>query len=162
MSMKIKLSEKDIIRFKRKFNIGNGCWKWTDKPVKNGYAQFGIGGKSYRANRISYSLFKGKIPKGKFVLHHCDNPICVNPKHLFIGTQKDNIRDCINKGRFTIGSKNGCSKLTENQVKEIRSLYGKYGHRGLIQRKLAKLFNVSRVLISDITRGKTWKHVKSS
>ena len=160
--LRSRISSKDIKRFFRKFKINDRCWNWTDKPVQDGYAQFGIGGKSFRANRISYFLANDFLPD-KFIMHTCDNRLCVNPSHLVSGTAKDNSHDCMRKGRHGIGSKNGASKLTEAQVSRMRRLYDKYRrHGGMIQRELAKKFGVSRVLVSDITRGKTWKHVTPS
>ena len=137
------------------------CWECQGVAGKDGYVSIWVGNNQVRAHRVAYSLFCGKIHHTKSVLHACDNKRCINPSHLFLGTQRDNVHDCMKKGRFTIGSRNGVSKLTEAQVSEMRSLYGKYGHGGMIQRELAKKYGVSRVLVSDITRGKTWKHVTS-
>ena len=157
--LRSRISNKDIVRFFTKFKIGDECWNWTDKPVQDGYAQFGIGGKSFRANRVSYFLANDVLPN-KFIMHTCDNRPCVNPLHLVPGTAKDNSHDCMKKDRHCRGSRNGISKLNEKQVRQMRRLYDKYRKRGgLVQRELAKQFGVSRVLVSDITRGKTWKHV---
>lgn len=154
------IKNKYINRFHQRYTINDKlCWIWNSVKSQCGYGQISVEGKAVRAHRFSYLIYHDKIPKGKFVLHVCDTPLCVNPNHLFLGTQKDNVQDCISKGRFTVGSRNGISKLTEKDVIKIRSLYGKYGHKGLVQRKIAKMFNVSRILISDITRRKTWKHV---
>lgn len=92
-----------FIRFRRKcrLNLETGCWTWVGGKNKDGYGSFGPGGRSQTelAHRWSYANFVGKIPDGLYVLHHCDSPSCVNPDHLFIGTQKDNVADCIAKGR---------------------------------------------------------------
>ena len=100
----------------------------------------------------------GKIPEGMFVCHHCDNPICVNPNHLFLGSAFDNIQDAINKGRMkrgseVCGSNHGCSKLTEQKVKDIRK-------DTRLHRVIAKEYGVVRRTISEIKQNKTWRHVK--
>ena len=91
------------------------------------------------------------------MLHHCDNPPCVNPEHLFLGTVKDNVADCIRKGRRGkhVGETVGTAKLTEYAVREIRVLAG-YGVR---QRELATQFGVHQVTVSNVVCGKTWRHV---
>jgi len=87
-------------RFLKKVKKSNdGCWLWTGGITIWGYGQFWLSGREYGAHRISYSMHRGKIPKGKFVLHSCDVRNCVNPSHLFIGTQKQNVHDAFNKGR---------------------------------------------------------------
>ena len=82
-----------------------GCWTWLGAKNNQGYGNFNVGGKFERAHRIAYCLSIGEVPAGLFVLHHCDNPSCVNPKHLFLGTQKDNMQDCLKKGRFPVGER---------------------------------------------------------
>ncbi len=87
-------------RFTSKFTKNNnGCWEWNAGCFSDGYGAFSYQRKTQKAHRISYLLFVGMIPKGKMVLHRCDNPPCVNPAHLFIGTAKDNAHDAIQKGR---------------------------------------------------------------
>lgn len=138
----------------------NDCWECKGVGDKDGYVKIRVGKSQERVHRVAYSLFRGRIPHAKYVLHSCDNRRCVNPQHLFLGTQWDNVHDCIRKNRFTIGSRNGVAKLTEKKVHQIRNLYDKYRKNGgFVQRELAKKFGVSRVLISDITRGKTWRHI---
>lgn len=112
----------------------------------------------HKAHRVSYEMKHGTIPKGMSVCHTCDTPPCVNPKHLFIGTQKDNIADAHSKGRLkngtSLGSLHGRSKLTEEQVgiilKDTRT-----------HRKIAEKYGVDRSTISFIKQRKTWKHVRS-
>jgi len=143
------------------------CWIWKAGKDKYGYGIFCCGGDNYRAHRVAYQLTQGEIPKGKCVLHHCDNPSCVNPSHLFVGTHADNVRDKVAKGRqargdtlrsnriFLKGGAVGTSKLNEEQVKEIRSLAA----MGLHRKKIAEKFNVHKDTIRDIIRRKIWKHI---
>lgn len=136
--------------------VESGCWEWTRTLNAYGYGQFSIAQKYFRASRISYERFNGKIPPGLFVLHKCDVRKCVNPDHLFLGTQKDNMRDMVAKGRANRvglkGSANPASKLNQNKVKIIRSLR----RDGWAQQKIADKFNVSQPVISSVLRGKTW------
>lgn len=96
-----------IDRFLAKVQVQpDGCWVWT-AALRDGYPYgvFCFDGKTYRAHRFSYLLYRGEIPEGQHVCHSCDNPTCVNPHHLFLGTQSDNIQDCLEKGRFNHGTR---------------------------------------------------------
>ena len=77
----------------------DACWPWTGRKFENGYGQFKLGSKCRKASRVSWELHNGPIPEGKYVLHRCDNPPCVNPTHLFLGTHKENMSDMVAKGR---------------------------------------------------------------
>jgi len=142
----------------------SGCWEWFAARTPNGYGVFNCGrikgkdGRKYSivASRVSYSLTFGDIPNGLSVCHICDNPSCVNPKHLFLGTQTENMKDMFLKGRNTRGERVPQSKLNSEQILEVRRLYAEGGLRQL---DIANLFNVSRTLISQITGGRTWKHI---
>ena len=137
-------------------NTENGCWQWIGAINTNGYCQFGINGKLILAHRYSYELNKGPIPEGMCILHSCDNRRCCNPNHLSIGTQAENIKDKVNKNRQAIGSMNGTSKLTEDQVLLIKNkLILGYKHVDL-----AKEFCVSDSAISKIKAGIIWTHVQ--
>jgi hypothetical protein len=103
-----------------------------------------------RAHRLAYQLFAAPIPRGLNVLHHCDNPACVRPAHLFLGTQADNMVDSARKGRLSRPS-----KLIAHQVREIRQLYAE----GMRQFRIAQRFAVSPDVIRDIIRKQTWRHL---
>lgn len=110
------------------------------------------------AHRISYAVFVSEIPAGMNVLHHCDNRSCINPSHLFIGTQADNVTDMIQKGRMVnptirCGESNPSSKLTLPQVEEIRSSYVK---RKVTLRQLGLKYGVSQAMVSMIVNGQRW------
>ena len=126
-------------KFKIKIKIDKltRCWNWIGN--KGRYGGIKVKGKQKLAHRYSWEIYNGLIPKGKLIMHKCDNTLCVNPKHLRIGTQKENIHDCIQKNRFIKGEKCHASKLTETKVKKIRELY-----RQKTQIELAKIFNVSQ------------------
>ncbi len=146
-------------RFWSKVNKTDTCWEWIGVKNKDGYGITEINRKTYRAHRASWEIHYGEIPKGMYVCHHCDNPPCINPNHLFLGTQKDNIHDMLKKERRPSrkGEKNYSAKLTESQVRNIRKLW-KAGN--LTQRKIAEVFNVHRTMIGLIVRNKNWKHMK--
>ena len=139
----------------------NGCWEWQGPLLPTGYAQIGIGSRhegKVRVHRAMFEIFKGPIPDELYVLHTCDNRCCVNPDHLFLGTAKDNTQDMLRKGRARgiRGSQNKSSKLTEENVLEIRSLLG----QGAYHKNLAEIYGVATSTISRIAQGKKWTHVK--
>ncbi len=151
------------------------CWEWQAATEKrNGYGKFGVGPNGWdRAHRVSWRLHHGGIPGGKFVLHTCDNSKCVNPRHLYLGTKKDNAQDRERRGRGnhatgerhgrythpgqTKGEKNGRSKLTEKQVAVL--LHG-YFKQGTSKAELARRYGVSDVTVGHIVSGKLWPHVE--
>lgn len=106
------------------------------------------------AHRAAYDILKGSVPANMCVCHTCDNPSCCNPDHLFLGTHADNRADQKAKGRTMVGSKHHGSKLTEADVKKIRSLHGQYPHT-----EIAKQYGVSDRTINVIVSRKRWKHV---
>lgn len=151
------------------------CWLWMG-GLRKGYARFWVDGKSVVASRFIYESLHGTLPPEIQVCHSCDNPRCVRPKHLFAGTQSDNIQDSVAKGRFLVGQRSrskstythgercGGAKLTEAQVREIKLLYDGNARRRdnlLSLRSLAKRYNVSKFAIQAIVRGQTWCHLDS-
>ena len=146
--------DKDSFHRNYLINEVTGCWEWSRHIEQKGYGVLIWKGKSQRAHRFSYKLHKGQIPEGLNVCHHCDNPKCVNPKHLFLGTAKDNSNDRDMKNRqakgFVIKK-----TLTEEQVLDIKAKL-KSGVQGL---QISQEFNVSPKTISHIKMGRTWKHV---
>lgn len=145
--------------FYSKFKKAEGCWEWTGAKKPSGYGNFFWEGKYWSAHRFSYTLHIGVIPDGDVVCHRCDNPGCVNPAHLFVGTQLKNITDMITKGRGGPATRKGAShlnaKLTDEQVQGIR----KQRRAGETLKSIAKDFGVSEATVSLITRGKTWTHL---
>lgn len=137
----------------------NACWIWKKGKDARGYGILRFRGRAYKAHRLAWILTHGEIDDDLFVCHHCDNPPCVNPGHMFIGTQSDNMRDMVSKGRHNPprGSTNPLSKLTEKQVFTIRWLYSE---NDLSQDRIAQMYQVSQVLISKVVRREIWRHVK--
>ena len=139
----------------------NGCWIWQGAVTSKGYGSIQIGdGKTESVHRLAYELWVGEIPEGLHVLHKCDTPKCINPDHLFAGTNQDNVTDKINKGRaFTgnhKGEKNENSKLTNGKISRIKKMIEKGNFN---QTEIGKMFDVSRQTICGINRGKRWKHL---
>lgn len=124
----------------------DGCWNWTGKTSAAGYGRIYFSGRSHYAHRVSFEVAFGSIGAGLVVCHTCDNPRCVNPAHLFVGTQRENIQDMARKGRCkpsgVFGDGHGMAKLTDKQVAEIRSLSATHSNP-----ELATKFGVSRSLI---------------
>lgn len=138
----------DRERFESSFEKqSNGCWVWTKGTGHFDYGMFWVGGKTIGAHRYSYILHKEPIPEGMFVCHTCDNPRCVNPDHLFLGTPKDNMGDKLAKGRgnHPRGEAHPLAKLSDADVDEARRLA-----ETMTKTAIAKRFGVSRSLISMI------------
>lgn len=138
----------------------DACWPWLGTKLPGGYGAVTFLGKRTTAHRIAYQLDRGEeIPDGIDGLHNCDNPPCCNPRHIFIGTQKDNIADMHEKGRAgdtrNFGENHGRAKLTDTQVEEIRLLYRAVGHT---QATLADMFNIGPSQISRIIQGLSRTH----
>jgi hypothetical protein len=145
-------------RFKAKVGakLPNGCIPWLGSTSSKGYGQIGRGGRgagNYIASRLAYELEYGVIPDKLFVLHTCDNPLCVNPEHLFLGNQKQNMQDMSRKRRSCIGEKNSQAKLVRAEVFLIRK-------SKLKLKILASRYGVSKATISNIRNGKVWRRIK--
>jgi len=148
-----------ITRFEAKINKTDGCWEWTASCAGAGYGQMKLPKqrKQEYSHRLAYMIYKGPIAEGQFVCHTCDNTKCCNPDHLFLGTQKENLRDMASKGRSTHGVTNPMAKLTEKDVVEIFACLA----AGMSQTKIAKAFGVHQSAISKINRGHRWLRVAS-
>lgn len=150
----------DLARFDAKVRRTDSCWEWTGAKRDNEYGSFKYRGKTRTASRVAWLFAHGEWPGDLCVCHTCDNPSCVRPDHLFLGTDKDNAEDRDAKGRQRngasygkcIGEGHGRAKLTQHQVDLIRS--GAFD--GLSQREIADQFGVSGSLISMIKSGKKW------
>lgn len=154
-----KLSEQTKTRFWSKVAITANpekCWTWQAAKKEKKYGTFSIGRSMFRAHRTAFFISFDIDPKELDVCHKCDNPICVNPSHLFLGTNAENMIDKIEKDRQPRGVKNYNSKLNDEKVLEIRKLWAtkKYS-----QTKIAKMFGVHRGSILQILNGRAWKHV---
>ena len=129
------------------------CWPWLgDKNYKD-YGEFYFQGKRYRTHRLAYQIFIGEIKPGSIVMHTCDNPCCVNPKHLTLGTNQDNIIDSVKKDRWHQ------AKLNTEAVKVIKWFLKYKPERGLAS-KLARVHGVGRSVISSIASGKVWSFIE--
>lgn len=177
--------EADKVRFWSKVDqSAEGCWLWQGTLLKQGYGCFKIAGKMYKAHRLAYAFAKEIIPPGLFVCHHCDNPPCVRPDHLFLGTTRDNALDAVRKGRLATGDRsgarthpermtrgdkhwshlhpelkrgerNGRTILSSQQVADIRS---RYALGGISQFTLAKEYKVAQTTISAVIQRKNWNY----
>lgn len=140
------------------FYSPDGCWYWTGsvRGWQRKYGSFKFNGIMKAAHRVSYIIYIGNIPLDMHVLHSCDNPKCVNPNHLFIGTHQDNMDDRKAKNReaITRGESNGRALLSEKQVLMIR-----YARRVIRHKDVAKIFKVSLPTIEKIFQKKLWKHI---
>ena len=160
-------TEDFIKRFCSKFKQGGQekCWEWEAVKRKNGYGQISHGRRSLLAHRVSYEIFVGDIPEGLHVRHKCDNPVCVNPHHLEVGTAADNARDRDERGRQVSlkGSEHGNAKLCEPEVFLIKKFLVRHppvrGKHGGPCGFLARWFGVSGGLISRIYNERKWTHI---
>ena len=155
----MNLTERQLRNFWAKVDVRgpDDCWEWTAFKDR-GYGVFGVFGVTggpQGAHRVSAHLAGMKI-EGLYVCHHCDNPCCVNPNHLFVGTNADNMRDKMQKGRGAKGESAGPAKLTADQVLEMRALYatGRWTQKGLADR-----YSVSPEQVCNIVNRKQWKHI---
>lgn len=154
-----------VHRFWPKVQVsGSDCWEWRGRRDRGGYGRFDIDRTtSIGAHRFAYMVSNGPIPEGLFVCHACDNPGCVNPAHLWVGTSGDNTRDAKVKGRLSeppdvrkYGVENAAARLTPKDVEEIRYTYAA---GGTTYEHLGSAYGVGQSTIYKIVRGLTWPHV---
>lgn len=162
---RMKISSRNIEIFRSKTLVSAGCWIWTGRKNDQGYGKLSIANRTEKAHRVSYVIHKGEIPSGLCVCHSCDNPSCVNPEHLWLGTQRENIYDCISKNRdnssgltahgckgMTCGEMHGHHKLTGKQVIEILAA-SKNGESNV---SISRRYPVGRQAIYKITKHLRW------
>jgi hypothetical protein len=149
-------------RFWEKVERTESCWLWKAARGRAGYGRLTKGGRSegwYIASRLAWELTYGPIPDGMHVLHNCpggDNPTCVNPAHLRLGTDTDNSHDMVAKDRHTRGERSASAKLTDATVLEIRQ---RWQAENVTQRQLCSDYGISAAAMSMLLAGKTWKHL---
>ena len=141
---------KEKLLSKIKVNKDTGCWEWNGCKRHRGYGAIAVNGRLEQAHRISYIEFNGDIPEGMYVCHKCDNPPCINPDHLFVGTPKENSADCIRKGRAyrgfinqPKGAESRNAKLTDDDVRKIRVSTNRL-------KELSETYGVSMATISKV------------
>lgn len=147
----------DKLKFMKLVNTVNSCWIWTGRKDRDGYGTFNHNGHRIQAHRISYAIYNGKTPSNLYVCHTCDNPTCVNPQHLFLATQQDNMDDMKHKNRSNIGSKSPTAKLIENDIYDI--IIDIYNNKYLTVNDVSTKYNVEYQTIMLLLDGKTWTHV---
>lgn len=133
--------------------VADGCHRWTGAKSAKGYGRFFLNGKSRIASRVAWEISTGTPPGQLLVLHRCDNPACVNPDHLFLGTNEDNLKDMAAKKRSIAGESHHRAKLTASDIVEIRS-------SKLRTCDLAKLYGISPQQMGAIRNGKAWNSVE--
>lgn len=160
-------------RFEEKISPepNTGCWLWTSAVTSRGYGTFRIADQDYLAHRLAFALWNGPIGAGLYVCHRCDQPLCVSPQHLFLGTPLENAQDCQRKGRGAVGDKNGSrtkperrargervatARLTAEMVLAIRAL----SSAGATLRSLARENGVSPTAIAKIVKRESWMHLE--
>lgn len=162
-------SDPDAARLLSRVNDNKGCWEWQGSASESGYGYLSFRGRTWKAHRVSYTLFHGEIPDGLLVCHHCDNPGCVNPSHLFLGHHSTNMKDMVRKGR-------GASVITsaQNHFKSGSAPRGEAasGHKitrdtaiwvidmaakGILTSHIALVADIDRTSVQRILRGETWK-----
>jgi hypothetical protein len=147
------MTDKDWERFFVKIKKTKSCWIWTACRFADGYGMFQWK-RTQHAHRLMWMRENGPIPKGMHICHTCDNPPCVNPKHLFLGTPGDNVRDMVRKGRSPDrrGERHPNAKLSNKDVVEIREARGTF-------KSIGKRYGVTRQMIALIKKRKSWSHV---
>lgn len=142
-------------RHNRHVDVTPGCWIWTGNKTAKGYGRIGIASRTLLAHRIAYELYVGPIPAGLGVLHKCDNPPCVNPSHLFVGTAKENAEDKARKGRAPRGETHPQAKFSEEQVLAMLGDTRPYN-------EIVAEYGVSKPHLCGLKRGHFWRHVRDN
>lgn len=132
------------------------CWLWRGAVHRDGYGSFKMSGQQVAAHRAAWILTRGPVPEGMLLCHHCDTPACVNPSHLFIGTNGDNLADMARKGRSLRGERNGHAVLREADVRAVR----RRAALGESIRQLAREFGITDSSMRKAIRGHSWSHVR--
>lgn len=132
---------------------GDGCWEWVGAVGSAGYGRVHFDGRLQQAQRVAWELTNGPIPGGLWALHKCDNPKCIRPDHLFLGTCQDNWDDCRRKKRQAYGERNGCSKLTTEQALAIKSDPRRH-------RIIAKAYGIDQSSVTKLKRGQRWIYLQ--
>lgn len=130
----------------------DGCWDWRRSARNSGHRTMTIGGRTVSVYRVAFALGVAPIPVGKWVLHRCDNPRCINPAHLELGDQAKNMADCARRGRTAAGEANGRAKLTARQADRARRLVA----MGRTRAEIARQFGVAASTIGRLARGESW------
>ena len=156
---RIATEEERHSKFWARVDKSGDCWLWTGTKTRGGYGmiRWRVGARtdSYRAHRYAYAEVYGAIPEGAEVCHHCDNPACVRPEHLFVGSRTDNVRDMLDKGRESRGENRYNAKLTADDVIAIRSMR----ERGIELKQIAAVYGVNKTTVFTICKRSTWKHI---
>jgi hypothetical protein len=161
------MEQRDSARFWSKVDKTEGCWEWRAHRNEDGYGQIGVGGKVWRAHRLAWTLVHGEISAGQHVLHACDNPGCVNPAHLRLGTHDDNMDDVRIRGRAhrafgntsgqaLKGERNGRARLDAETVRWLRWAR-EYSGRSYPQ--IGKVMGLSAAAVRHAVSGLRWSHV---
>lgn len=154
----VNLTQQQVANFKSKITVEEPlkCWEWNAGKNSDGYGVSYVVKRPYLAHRVAYFLAYGSFADRQRVCHSCDNPSCCNPKHLFLGSPADNSRDMVRKGRSTRGAKNAQTKLTAEQVLEIRQ---RYSVESISQRLLASQYGISCSHVFSIIARLRWQHL---
>jgi len=145
-----------------KVTVPEGCWEWQGAKSSFGHGRVKQGGRLLLPHRVVFEAFNGSLAEGELVLHHCDNPACVNPRHLFKGSHSDNMKDCAAKGRLGSqthpephqGVNHSGAKLTDEAVREIRR------SAGIVPiKQMARQFGVHKSIIQKVIKRQRWAHV---
>jgi len=156
----MEISEKDRVRFWKKVDKSDDCWLWKAGRFSRGYGGFQMRNTNCIAHRISWIIANGPIPAGQCVLHSCDNPPCVRPDHLWLGSQLENIADRDRKGRWRGSGRRGqdmpMAKLSDAEVIEIRK---RYAVGDVMQKDLAAEYKISKTQMHVILHRKQWTHL---